>query len=258
MEKLRIGIVQTNLFWENPEKNKLELEKKIAHHPEAADVFILPEMFSTGFSMEPEKLAENMDGSTITWMKNLASTKDSVICGSIIIKEREAYFNRFVWVEPNGKLTYYDKRHAFSLAGEQHHYQTGQKQVMIDYKGWKIAPFICYDLRFPVWIRNTQQYDLAIFVANWPEKRSYHWKQLLIARAIENQCFVAGVNRVGEDKNGFSHSGDSVVLNALGETLSHVPPHEEMIEVVELQKEDLSSTRRKLNFLADQDQFKLL
>lgn len=242
------------------------LEQKIKGIREKTQVVLLPEMFSTGFSMKPELLAETMDGETVQWMKRVAAEKKIILGGSVIIKEDEAYYNRFIWMQPNGGCGFYNKRHLFAFAGEDGHYTAGTERFMASVNGWKINLLVCYDLRFPVWARNKSkvedggkrkpEYDVLVYVANWPERRSTAWKTLLQARAIENQCYVIGVNRVGDDGNGISHSGDSLVIDPLGEILYHKKNEEDAFTIT-LNKEDLTAVREKFPFLRDADEFKI-
>ncbi|NVK27232.1 MAG: amidohydrolase [Flavobacteriia bacterium] len=254
MNDLNVSLVQTSLIWEDAKANRTHFEKLIASIQDS-DIIFLPEMFSTGFSMKPEELAESMGGPTVSWMMTQAATKNAVITGSVIILEEGNYFNRLIWAEPNGIVKTYDKRHRFTYAGEDEYYTAGSDRPTWELKGWKIRPQVCYDLRFPVWSRNDNDYDLLFYVANWPERRSYPWKTLLRARAIENMACVVGLNRVGEDGNGVSHSGDSVVLNALGEPISEAKPHSEEIIHATISAEELKSTRERFRFLNDRDQF---
>lgn len=282
MSTLTITTIQSSLHWEDKTANLQMLGEKINSIQEKTEVVILPEMFSTGFSMKPEILAEKMDGPTVAWMKKTAADKRIVLTGSVIIEEEGHYYNRLIWMLPNGQYGYYDKRHLFAYAGEHEHYSPGQKRLIASVKGWKINLLVCYDLRFPVWSRQqvtsttlsdlakpfdsaqgqapaqgvpgTVEYDLLVYVANWPERRNHAWKTLLQARAIENQCFVAGVNRVGNDGNNIYHSGDSMVVNAMGEVL-YTKAHEEEIFTITLQKDVLDETRAKLPFLKDADGF---
>ena len=211
---MRISTVQSSLVWENVDANLQSFEEKISNLKNQTDIIVLPEMFTTGFSMHPERLAESFnDSKTIDWMKRMAAKINAAVCGSIIIEESGNYFNRFIWAAPDGEIEYYDKRHLFTLAGEHKPYKAGEKKLIIDYKGWKICPLVCYDLRFPAWCRNSEDFDIQVFVANWPNKRSHHWKSLLLARAIENQCYVVGVNRVGKDANDLEYSGDTSIID---------------------------------------------
>lgn len=227
MQDLNVTLIQTELAWENIDANLAMFGEKIDGINEKTHLIVLPEMFSTGFSMNASNLAETMSGDSVNWIVGKSRQKNMDIVGSAIIEESGKYFNRLLWAKPDGKLFIYDKRHLFRMAGEDKIYKAGDKNITIELNGWKIRPFICYDLRFPAWTRNLQQqYDVAIFIANWPEKRAAHWNALLIARAIENQAYVIGVNRVGKDGNGYPHSGDSCVIDPLGNILfqqSHEP-----------------------------------
>lgn len=265
MPSLTITTIQANLVWEDSAANLQLFEDKINSIKEKTEIIILPEMFSTGFSMNPSKLAEKMDGKSVQWMKKTAAAKGVILTGSLIIEEEGNYYNRLIWMLPNGQLGHYDKRHLFAYAGEHQQYTPGNKRLIASVKGWKINLLVCYDLRFPVWSRQSHnnseeghngspEYDLLIYVANWPERRIHAWKTLLQARAIENQCFVAGLNRVGNDGLNIYHSGDSMVVNALGEVL-YTKSHEEDIHTITLEKERLEEIRTKLPFLEDSDNF---
>ncbi|HMZ46839.1 MAG TPA: amidohydrolase [Chitinophagaceae bacterium] len=262
MNSLTFSIIQTNLFWEDKAKNLEMLEQKIASIKSKTEIVVLPEMFSTGFSMQPEKYAENMDGICVNWMKTIATKYKIILTGSLMIKEKETFYNRLVWMLPNGKYGFYNKRHCFAYAKENEHYTPGNNRFIASVNGWKINLQICYDLRFPVWARQasnqlTPEYDILLYVANWPQRRSHAWKTLLTARAIENQCYVIGVNRIGTDGNDIYHSGDSMVINALGEVL-YQKADEEDVFTITLQKNDLEEIRTKFPFLADADDFNLL
>lgn len=262
MSSLTVSLIQTNLHWENKAANLAMLEEKIMGIKEKTELVILPEMFSTGFSMRPEILAETMDGETIQWMKRIAAARKIILTGSVIIKEEGHYYNRLVWMLPNGQYGVYDKRHLFAYAGEDQHYKAGAKRLIASVKGWKINLLICYDLRFPVWARQQSQpespeYDLLVYVANWPERRIHAWKTLLQARAIENQSFVIGVNRVGKDGNEIYHTGDSMVVDVMGEVL-YQKKDEEDIYTITLQKEPMETVREKLPFLKDADGFMIM
>ena len=238
------------------------LEEKINSIKEKTEVVVLPEMFSTGFSMKPEQLAETMEEETVQWMKRVAAEKKIILTGSVIIKEKENYYNRLIWMLPNGQYGVYDKRHRFAFAGEDKHYTAGTKRLIASVKGWKINLQVCYDLRFPVWARQQSQpdgpeYDILIYVANWPERRSHAWKTLLQARAIENQCYVIGVNRVGNDGNAIYHSGDSMIIDPMGEVLYHKKDEEDVF-TISLDKKHLETIREKLPFLRDADGFLIL
>jgi len=316
MPPLTITLIQPDLYWEDKAANLQRLETLIAGIGDDTQLVVLPEMFSTGFSMRPEALAERMDGPTIAWMKQMAARKKIILTGSLIIEDRGRYFNRLIWMLPNGQYGVYDKRHRFAYAGEDGHYTAGHKRLIASVNGWRVNLLVCYDLRFPVWsrqqlqeplapppdLRSTQgqpspsgqsshshqdrpshapqtplspapsttpnpelpltipgstpepEYDLLVYVANWPERRSHAWKTLLQARAIENQSYVVGVNRVGNDGNNIYHSGDSMIVDPLGEVLYHAPA-EESIFTVTLQREKLEEVRARFPFWKDADRF---
>ncbi|MGH1337953.1 MAG: amidohydrolase [Aureispira sp.] len=255
---LQITLLQEDLHWENPSANVALFSEKIAALP-ATDLIILPEMFSTGFSMNVVNLAEPAENSpTLEWMKEQAQQTQAAITGSIIIQEGDQYYNRLYWVTPKGIVQHYDKKHLFKMAKEHDHYSSGMERLIVEYKGWRIAPFICYDLRFPVWSRNVPvPYDLAIYVANWPAKRAHHWRSLLMARAIENQAYVAAVNVVGVDGKGFEYAGDSSIIDPVGTLLSY-QAHQTGVLTATLTKEHLTNLRQRFPFLQDQDRFHLL
>lgn len=255
---LSVTLFQQNLFWENIEANISKFTALINSMEVQTDILVLPEMFSTGFSMLPEKFSQTMDGTVIATMKTWAQKCNAAVCGSLMIAEKGKYINRFVWVEPDGKLIYYDKGHLFRMGEEQLHYSKGNSRIIIEYKGWKIAPFICYDLRFPVWLRRTASfdYDLLLLVANWPEKRNLHWKILCQARAIENQSYLVAVNRVGIDGNGINHSGDSRVINHAGEII-FTESHHETVKTVSLDLEALAQYRINFPVEMDADRFEI-
>lgn len=257
MGSLRICLVQTSLIWEDPSANLEMLSAKLDSIDTNPDLVVLPEMFSTGFSMKPEFFAEPMSGSSVNWLKTQSAKLDCVVTGSLIIQENGKYYNRLIWMRPDGTFNHYDKRHLFSLAGEENHYAPGANRLVVNLKCFRIMPLICYDLRFPVWSRNDLNYDLAIYVANWPERRSFFWSQLLIARAIENQSFVIGVNRVGEDGNGISHTGDSICLGPLGNSMAQAEPGVEEIIFCEITKTEIESVQNKFKFLNDRDSFRI-
>ena len=220
MPDLTITLIQSDLAWENIHANLDHFNSEIDAANRDTDLIILPEMLSTGFSMNAESLAEEMNGVTVTWMREKAAAAETVVTGSVMIREQGRFFNRLIWARPDGSMETYDKKHLFRYAGEEKVYTPGEQRLTVELNGWKIRPFICYDLRFPIWTRNLELvYDLAIFVANWPKRRSNHWRALLRARAIENQAFVAAVNRVGQDGNGIDYSGDSAVIDPLGKVL---------------------------------------
>lgn len=257
-ESLHFTLIQTHLHWEDKAANLAMLEQKLATLTTPREIVILPEMFSTGFSMQPEILAETMDGPSVQWMKNMAARYRIILTGSLIIREGDDYFNRLLWVQPNGQIGYYDKRHRFAFAGEDEHYTSGNKRFIAQVNGWKINLQICYDLRFPVWARQqvheTPEYDVLIYVANWPERRNHAWKTLLTARAIENQCYTIGVNRVGADGNGIAHSGDSMVVDPLGSVL-YQQSQQEDIHTIALQQSTLQDVRTRFPFWKDADHF---
>lgn len=255
---LNIALIQTQLTWEDPGQNRADLLKKINAIVEPVDIIVLPEMFTSGFTMNPSHVAETMQGETILWMTTLAAKKQAAITGSLVIKEDNNYYNRLVFVHPNGKLEQYDKRHTFTLAGEDKVYTAGNKKIVVDFKGWKICPLICYDLRFPVWARNTENYDVLIYVANWPAIRMVAWDTLLKARAIENMSYCIGVNRVGKDDNNHDYSGHSAAYDVFGNRIDSIPFDEEAIEIVTLKKDDINVNRPKFNFLSDRDQFSIV
>jgi omega-amidase len=295
MSGLTITIIQSILHWENKAANLAMFERKIFSIEERTEVVVLPEMFSTGFSMNPEQLAETMEGETVQWMKRMAAEKKIILTGSVIIEDagqsamnenadqntlsspgqtetvRPGFYNRLIWMLPNGQYGYYDKRHLFAFAGEDKHYTAGTKRQIASVKGWKINLQVCYDLRFPVWSRQTSpsgslsatggkggiaapEYDVLVYVANWPERRSIAWKTLLVARAIENQCYVIGVNRVGTDGNNIYHSGDSMVVDPLGEVLYYMKDEEDIFTIT-LDKNHLDTVREKFPFWKDADRF---
>lgn len=256
-EILNIALIQTELVWEHPEQNRADLLKKINALADPVDIIVLPEMFTSGFTMNPSHVAETMQGETISWLKTLAANKQSAITGSMVIKEDNHYYNRMVFVHPNGSIDHYDKRHTFTFAGEDKVYTPGTKKIIVDYNGWKICPLICYDLRFPVWARNTEAYDVLIYVANWPASRMVAWDTLLKARAIENMSYCVGVNRVGKDDNNHDYSGHSAVYDVLGHRIDNIPFDRDAVEIVSLKKEHIQRNRSKFNFLADQDQFSI-
>ncbi|MGF7139459.1 amidohydrolase [Roseimarinus sediminis] len=252
---LKLLMVQFDPLWEDIQANLTELDRLLETVNPSVDVVLLPESFSSGFSMKPEKVAETMEGKAVTWMKQFASRNKMAVCGSLFIAENGQYFNRLLWVDPEGNCIHYDKRHLFSMGDEALHYHPGKRQVLIEYKGWKIFPQICYDLRFPVWSRNTMAYDLLLNVANWPAARDRVWQTLLKARAIENQCYVAGVNRIGADGNNIAHLGQSMVVDFKGEVLqSSLQPG--LIEC-EIDKKACEAFRKKFDTLKDADRFTL-
>lgn len=257
MKQLNATIIQSHLHWENPVANRALFSEKISSISEETDLIVLPEMFTTGFSMNAYDFAEDAEGETLEWMQNHAQTKDAAIVGSIIVKENSKFYNRLYFVFPDGSFGCYDKRHAFTLAGEQRVFTVGTEKLVVEYKGWKICPLICYDLRFPVWSRNTEEYDVLLFVANWPKKRILAWDALLKARAIENMSYCIGVNRTGLDGNGHEYVGHSVAFDVLGNQISNPNFEKEFIETITLKKEHINQNREYLPFLKDRDTFTL-
>ena len=272
MQDLNITFLQSELHWENIDKNLEMFSGKITAIKGITDLIVLPEMFTTGFTMNAKKLAEKMKGRTFSWMAQKAKEKQCVITGSFIVEENGKYFNRLIWMRPDGTYDMYDKRHLFRLANEQDHYTAGDKRIIVELKGWRICPLVCFDLRFPVWSRNKRvavgkvalgsgstqpEYDLLIYIANWPERRSHPWKTLLLARAIENQCYVVGLNRVGNDGNNVYHSGDSAVVNPKGEIISKIKTKEETTETVKLSYKELEEFRKTFPVGLDADDFEV-
>lgn len=258
MSLLKVATVQTNLHWENPDANLHGLTRKISSIPQA-DLIILPEMFTTGFSMNTS-LAETPDGHAMRWMHQLAETHQAVICGSLMMNVRhQDIYNRLVWMNPSGTYQYYNKRHLFSIGKEHLHYKAGREKTIVQLGDFRILLLICYDLRFPVWIRRTpkEDYDAIVIVANWPEKRAEHWKALLKARAIENQCYVVAVNRVGSDGNGVTHSGDSCVITPTGQ-VQYTKANEEETCIHTLDIEEVRRYREEFRVFDDSDRFHLL
>lgn len=255
MTNLNVTLLQSTIEWQNPAANLQHYADLMEQIDGPTDLIILPEMFTTGFTMDPYANAEGMDGSGMRWLAEQAAKRNVVITGSLVIEEAGKYYNRLIWMQPDGTYQTYNKRHLFAMAGEHMHYVAGQERLVVQYKGWRICPMVCYDLRFPVWARNNGAYDLLIYTANWPEKRSYDWNTLLKARAVENQCYVVGVNRVGTDANGHEYKGDSCVIDpGWRHTLYHV----EKVEAVHtetLSGEHLADVRQRLPFLEDRDEF---
>ena len=264
MNDLRVTLIQSSLHWENVDANIDMFDKKIDSIKDETDLIVLPEMFSTGFTMDAKRLAEEMNGKSMQWMAKKAKEKGCVITGSLVMHENGHYYNRMIWMRPDGTFEHYDKRHLFRMAGEHQHYTPGKQRIALLLKGWKVCPLVCYDLRFPVWSRNSffgtawdAAYDCVIYVANWPERRNHPWKTLLLARAIENQCYVIGLNRVGKDGTGLDYSGDSAAINAKGEIISHMRPHEENIETVTLSWKELEEFRKIFPVGMDADHFEM-
>ncbi|MFD0990235.1 amidohydrolase [Mariniflexile jejuense] len=257
-DKLKVAIIQSDLAWESPKQNRKNFSEKIESIGKTVDVIVLPEMFATGFTMNAQTVAETMDGKTVSWMQKKAIETQAAIIGSLIILENNKYYNRLLFVKPSGTISTYDKRHTFTLAGEDKVYSAGTEKVIINYKGWKICPLVCYDLRFPVWARNVENYDVLMYVANWPKPRVLAWDALLKARAIENMTYVVGVNRVGLDEAQNEYSGNSAVYDVLGNIISNIKPNKEQVEVVVLDKNHIQFYRNKLKFLDDKDAFTLM
>lgn len=252
---LRIGLVQFDIAWENPGENMRRIEKLLDAN-DRTDLVILPEMWSTGFTMRPEAAAESATGPALQWMSGQARERNTALCGSVAVAEGDRYFNRWYCVFPDGMIASYDKKHLFSFGKEDLYYSPGNQRTYIEINGWKIMPIVCYDLRFPVWCRNTDDYDLMVVVANWPKPRIHHWDALLKARAIENQSYVAGVNRIGQDDNGLLYNGHSCIFDMNGQEILTLEEKETLGTVV-LDKQALTSFRQQYRFLQDRDQFNL-
>ncbi len=255
----RITIAQTSLVWENIDANLSAFSQKLETiEPFSTDLIVLPEMFNTGFTMNAKAIAEPSNGRTMKWMAKISAQKKCAVTGSYVVTENGKFYNRLIWMRPDATYELYNKRHLFRMAKENETYTGGDSKLIVELEGWKICPLVCYDLRFPVWSRNTPNsplYDCLIYVANWPEKRSYAWRQLLIARAIENQAYVVGVNRVGNDGNGIEYSGYSVVLNPKGEPMNNIKPNAESIETVTLSYKELENYRKEFPVALDADEF---
>lgn len=254
IKDITVSTIQTSVKWEDPNFNKGYLYELVEEIDET-DLIIFPEMFSTGFTMNAVKVAESMEGPTMQWMHSVAQLKNAVTTGSIVIKENKDYYNRLIWMCPDGKYQYYDKRHLFSFANEHDHYTRGNSRLIVDLMGWKICPLICYDLRFPVWSRNDCRYDLLIYVANWPEKRIQDWDRLLHARSIENLTYTIGVNIIGFDKNGNSYNGHTSVIAPGEKGLVYCRDNEVAIDTSTLELQYLLDHRKKYSFLNDRDNF---
>ena len=267
---LKITPIQSELHWENVDLNLEMFSTKIEAISDKTDIIILPEMFNTGFSMKSDELSEGMNGKTVSWMTTEAKKSAAVIVGSLIIKEENKFYNRLIWAQPDGEIKTYDKRHLFRMANEHNHFSSGEERIIIEYKGWKICPLVCYDLRFPVWSRNSSfchsepvegqknlqpVYDILIYIANWPAARKAPWSKLLEARAIENQCYVVGVNRVGEDGKGFSYSGNSAIINPKGEPIFTTPENENCTESINISLKELNVFRKVFPVGMDADEF---
>jgi omega-amidase len=262
MTDLHVTIVQSSLHWENVDRNLEMFDQKLRSITDGTDLIVLPEMFSTGFTMDTKGAAEEMNGKSMQWLAKKAKQKDCVITGSLIIHDNGHYYNRLVWMKPDGTFVHYDKRHLFRMAHEHEYFTAGKQRLVVLLKGWKICPLICYDLRFPVWSRNgystgthDASYDCLIYVANWPDRRRHAWRTLLLARAIENQCYVIGLNRVGKDGKDIGYSGDSAVIDPKGEVISRTKPDEESIETVTMSMKGLEEFRKAFPVGMDADHF---
>ncbi len=256
-EKLTLALVQYQIVWNDNKANMLKIGEMLSKLSMPADIIIFPETFNSGFNTNPEGIAETMDGETISWMKKLSAEKKAAVCGSMFITENSSVFNRLVWVEPDGSVKTYDKRHLYSMGGEDRFLTKGSDHLLVEYKGWKISPQICYDLRFPVWARNTDNYDLMINVSNWPSTKAEIRTTLLKARAIENQCFAVGVNCVGSDGNKITYNGLSLLADAEGKVLFNAG-ESETVGIAVLNYEYLNNFKMKFNALKDRDNFKIL
>lgn len=258
MEQLKVTLLQAYLFWENSAKNLQNISLKLSDIRERTDLIVLPEMFNTGFTMNAVENAEKMDGKTINWMRDTARKFNAVVTGSLIIEENGNFYNRMVWMRPDATYEIYDKKHLFGLGEEDKTYTAGDKQVIVELKGWKIRLAICYDLRFPVWLRNhQQQYDLLLVVANWPEKRAHHWRMLIPARAVENQSFIIALNRVGYDGKQIYYSGDTTCLSPAGDVIYYKRDEEDLYTFT-INKADIERVRTEMPFLKDADDFNLI
>ncbi|MFD2866653.1 amidohydrolase [Mucilaginibacter antarcticus] len=258
MENLKITVFQGYLFWEKIAQNLKNIGLRLAGIREKTDLIVLPEMFNTGFTMNAAELAEPMGGKTMQWMHQIAVKYECVVTGSLIIVEDGKFYNRLIWMRPDGKSNHYDKKHLFAMGEEDHTYTAGKDKLIVELKGWKICPVICYDLRFPVWLRNVKEaYDLMLIVANWPERRALHWRTLIPARAVENQCYVIGVNRVGHDGNEVYHSGDSTCIDPNGNVV-YYKRDEEDVYTFSISAHELVKARRAMPFLRDADEFNLI
>ena len=256
MSALNVAIVQAELYWHSPAANLAHFGTAIAALQNTTDIVVLPEMFTSGFTMDAETHAEDMDGRSVNWMRQMAADSGAAVCGSLIIRAHEQFFNRFVFMRPDGNFDLYDKRHLFRLAHEQHHYSPGNELITIEWRGFRIRPMVCYDLRFPVWSRNDDSYDLLIYVANWPNRRHLAWETLLRARAIENLCFVAGVNRTGTDGNDLPYSGGSAIVDYLGQEMASLGDRVGTAAAA-LSLADLRNFRERFAFHMDADNFSL-
>ncbi|WP_426483664.1 nitrilase family protein [Flavobacterium sp. 2] len=253
---MKIALIQSDLHWENTLENRKNFESEINSIDSEVNLIVLPEMFSTGFTMNAAAVAETMQGETILWMKEVAKQKNAAVTGSLVISENGKFYNRMLFVFPSGEIQHYNKRHLFTLAGEDQFYTAGTEKVIVQYLDWKICLQVCYDLRFPVFARNTENYDLLLYVANWPKIRTNAWDALLKARAIENLSYTIGVNRLGVDANNYEHIGHSQAVDFLGNYILE-PQEKNGVFIVELDKNTMYETRKKLDFLSDQDEFEI-
>jgi predicted amidohydrolase len=257
-DKISIILAQVDLYWEDPVRNMDRLSELIEGSRESSDIIVLPETFTTGFSMKAHSLAESMDGPSVNWMKRIAQKTASAISGSLIIKENNHFFNRFIFATPDGEIIHYDKRHLFSIGGEKKSFSPGSQRVIINYRGWRIGLYICYDIRFPVWCRNRNDTDLMLFTANWPMPRNIAWNALLKARAVENQVYVAGVNRVGSDGSRIKYIGESQLINPIGNIILNPILNKESLMRGEIVLSELNELRKKFPVAADADLFEIL
>lgn len=265
MKNILVSIIQTSLHWQNRAANLSHFEKLMVQI-DKSNLIVLPEMFTSGFTMQAAQVADLANGEVLQWMQKMASKKEAVITGSVVVEEEGKFYNRLLWVNPDGTFEYYNKRHLFRMANENEHYEEGKTRLITRQNDWRICPLVCYDLRFPAWSRNVNwnqnfernhQYELLIYVANWPEKRSHAWKSLLVARAIENQCYVIGVNRIGLDGNEIPYAGDSMIVNPLGEIISKTKPNEESVETLSLNLNELIDYRASFPAINDADEFEM-
>ena len=257
-DKIKLALVQTDIVWESKKDNLSRYTRLIDKIETSPDIIVLPEMFLTGFSVNNISLAEGEDGITMQWMRKVSKRSNAVVTGSMIFSENNKVFNRLIWMCPSGEWQYYDKRHLFTLAGEDNHFNPGTERKIFNLHGWKILPLVCYDLRFPVWSRNSDDYDLLIYCANWPASRMFVWDILLAARAMENQSYVCGVNRVGIDINHVQHNGGSVIINPKGEKILSFRENEENISTCSISKKELEEFRKKFPVLKDRDKYQLM
>ncbi len=256
-ETIRISVFQPDTVWEKPEDNRAKIDELLQEIPEKTDLVFLPEMFTTGFSMNVSVLAESMDGETVKWMKRRCKELNLALCGSLIIRENDDYFNRLIFVEPGDEIHFYNKRHLFTMGNEVRHFQKGTERLIVTYMGWRICPLICYDLRFPVWSRNRDEYDILFYSANWPQARTEVWNTLLKARAIENQAWVVGANRVGMDGNHILYSGNSQLIDPMGNSIESSKNPDESIISAEFSYSELLKFKSDFPVLNDADQFSL-